>query len=60
MTRFFERLFGKREPKRAGQGARSQAKLDIDEFGHGPVSIAELDFIGHQAMSSNGLRWTIR
>jgi len=54
MTGFFERLFGKREPDREGQGARSQAKLDIDEFGHGLVSISALDFIGHQAKSPNG------
>lgn len=53
MTGFFERLFGKRAPDQAGQVARSQVRLEIEEFGHGLVSIPQLDFIGHQARSPN-------
>ena len=41
----------------------SGAKLDIDEYSHGLVMIAQLDFIGHHAKSTNGtyrLIWTDR
>lgn len=53
MTGFFERLFAKRASDQAGQVARSQVRLEIEEFGHGLVSIPQLDFIGHQARSPN-------
>ena len=54
MTGFLDRLFGKRTPERKGRNKRSGARLDIDEYSHGLVSIAQLDFIGHHAKSPNG------
>jgi len=63
MTGFLDRLFGKRTPERKGRSKRSGAKLDIDEYSHGLVMIAQLDFIGHHAKSTNGtyrLIWTDR
>lgn len=54
MTGFLDRLFGKRTPERKGRNKRSDARLDIDEYSHGLVSIAQLDFIGHHAKSPNG------
>lgn len=53
MTGFFKRLFEKRAPDQEEQVARPQERLEIDEFGHGLVSIPQLDFVGHQARSPN-------
>ncbi|BDW82238.1 hypothetical protein MACH24_16760 [Erythrobacter sp. Dej080120_24] len=53
MTGFFDRLFGKRASVGERPNSSSQAKLNVDEFGHGLVSIDELDFLGHQAKSPN-------
>lgn len=54
MTSILNRLFGKRTPERKGRSKRSGARLDIDEYSHGLVSIAQLDFVGHHAKSPNG------
>lgn len=51
MTSFLQRLFGRGEPDRVAQGVSSQEPLEIEEFGHGLISIPSLDFIGHQAKS---------
>lgn len=54
MKDFLRRIFSGGTQPAPQPTASSRARLDIDEFSHGLVSIASLDFIGHSSVSPNG------
>lgn len=52
--KFFDKLFGRCESVALAPRQNVFGKLEIDEFGHGLVSIHAIDFIGRQAKSPDG------
>lgn len=52
--KFFAKLFARQEPGVPPSRPKVSGRLEIDEFGHGLVSIQAIDFIGPQAKSPDG------
>lgn len=52
--KFFAKLFARQEPGVPPSRPKVSGRLEIDEFGHGLVSIQAIDLIGPQAKSPDG------
>lgn len=63
MKSFLKRLFGTDAATKSHKPPASSERLEIQEFGHGLISIDALDFMGRSSLSPNGqyrLIWSDR